>query len=151
MQNQFISQFNTCQKPMIRPPVPKIWPRVQSLCEFRVAAHHSAQWQNGARRPVAGHSGHVCNTAPLSGTPRTTEPNGKTACTVARHSRDVCDPVPMASRSKHGAKLTSGDGKNVCYFAILSELFPISTLSPHVSIILQTQFSNEFRFSGNFR
>ena len=39
----------TCQKPMIRPPVPKIRPCVQNLCEIRVAAHHAAQWENGAR------------------------------------------------------------------------------------------------------
>ena len=72
----------------------------------------------------------------LSGTPHAAEPNGKTARTVARHSGDVCDLVPMAMISNHGAELTYRDEKNVCYFAILSELFLISNLLLHVSIIL---------------
>ena len=132
----------TCQKPMIRPPVPKIRPRVQSLCEFRAATRHSAQWQNSprCRWSLRAHLRHG------SAQWHAAEPNGKTAHTVARHSGDVCDLVPVASRSNHGAELkTYGDEKNVCYFAILSEIFPISNLSPHLSIILQTQFSNKFR------
>ena len=47
-----------------------------------------------------------------------------TARTVARHSGDVCDQVPMArSRSSnHGAELTYGDGKN-CDILRLSQSF----------------------------
>ena len=47
-----------------------------------------------------------------------------TARTVARHSGDVCDQVPMArSRSSnHGAELTYGDEKN-CDILRLSQTF----------------------------
>ena len=47
-----------------------------------------------------------------------------TARTVARHSGDVCDQVPMArSRSSnHGAELTYGDEKN-CDILRLSQSF----------------------------
>ena len=43
---------------MIRPPVPKIRPRVQSLCEFRAVTHHSAQPSDKTAHAVTGHSGH---------------------------------------------------------------------------------------------
>ena len=112
----------------------------------------SAQWQTA--HAVAGHSGQFCDMAPLSGTPRAAEPiyrtHGRpslrgrlrpgsdgpaqwhtarrrayfTARTVARHSGDVCDQVPMArSRSSnHGAELTYGDEKN-CDILRLSQSF----------------------------
>ena len=84
----------------------KIWiERVFIVNNFMRVSSSSAQWQTA--HAVAGHSGQDCDMAPLSGTPRAAEPNGKTARTVARHSGDVCDQVPMArSRSSnHGAEL----------------------------------------------
>ena len=42
--------------------------------------------------------------------------------------------VTTSTRSNHGTELTYRDEKNVCHFAILLEIFPVSNLSPHVSI-----------------
>ena len=89
-------------------------------------------------------------TAPLSGTPRATEPNGKTTLTVASHSGDVCDLVPVASRSNHGAELTYGDEKNVCYlrFSLSLRYFRYRTYHRMSALFCRLNFQTN---SGNFR
>ena len=84
---------------MIRPPVPEMWPRVQNPCEFWVAMYHVHAAQ-WQNGPRRAVAGHVCGTA-----------------------------LFPSSRSNHGAELTHRDRKTVCYFAILTVLFPISKLS----------------------
>ena len=76
------------------------------------------------------------------------EPNGgKMAHAVAGHSGHICGDAPLHGRSNHGTELTYGEKKNCGGLQNYQAFCDLSSLSRHVSMILQMQFSKN---PGNF-